>query len=896
MMPTKKLILIAAVFFMFAPNAVMAQDPFGDLRVIVKDFYDDTPVVGAQVLITPCNDIGTTDSNGEYLFTSVTPSRSYQVDVEATGFISRSVGFVTVEADQEAVAQVPLKQESTISGQVTDGSLPLAGVVVILGTIEGTPPSEYLVASQAVTTDGSGEYTLENVDEGSYKIATLADDYVRDMVDIEAEAGQTHTHNVTLTSGGSSSATADIVLRSSFSGDPLPLPTYKGKRAYFDMRGSTGAEEIYWLKEEVPPNSVPMGQEYYLAQSQVYSFIIPATGSYVVKLLITDSSGVVASESISFDAANIAPEAVPSVIPGPSEIPYIYNDQVYPSTSGSTHVAAGESVYLRGFAIDQTLLSPEEFNPDAPCFDIYENKNGNFSASLFDYSWTLKDKNNTDLTYLLSPSASSENVTFDVPGGTPAGDYFVASLTVTDDELATSDPTEVTIMVAEPVNEVTCGLASECHSGPDDPTASYPSTQHAQVQDGATCQDCHGPSSEHNNDPDNNSLSLSYWPGVCGQCHIEFAELQKANHSDPLPFGYYEPSEGRLTSCYKCHFTPGYIGAVEQQDKPFYQFSYPSETLAEIPRDTPNVSCSVCHDPHVATIDNPYGLRTGSAGTACDTCHYEKWHNAILEGRAGEFENGYHYPGEDYTPFSGENNPHRTEDKCVHCHMDETLNVTDANDVLKIGGHTMRMRDYGDDQVPETGDDILNLAACQNADCHPGLTDFNHEGKQTEIKGLLANLGDLLKGENHGFLPGFQPGKCARCHKGGTVPFLEDSNNVLENAYTNYKLVLNDRSWGIHNPGYVEKLLQDSINSVLCEGNFDCDEDVDGTDAATFKADFGRSMFFDPCSNENQCHGDFDCDVDVDGTDAALFKSDFGRSIFSNPCRPCEGGDWCSYP
>jgi len=55
---------------------------------------------------------------------------------------------------------------------------------------------------------------------------------------------------------------------------------------------------------------------------------------------------------------------------------------------------------------------------------------------------------------------------------------------------------------------------------------------------------------------------------------LEFAELQKANHTDPLPFGYYEPSSGRLTSCYKCHYTQGYIGAVEQTAKPFNKFSY----------------------------------------------------------------------------------------------------------------------------------------------------------------------------------------------------------------------------------------------------------------------------------------------------------------------------------
>ena len=89
-----------------------------------------------------------------------------------------------------------------------------------------------------------------------------------------------------------------------------------------------------------------------------------------------------------FNAIDVEPEAVPSVIPGPSELPYYNSSQVYSSTSGANFVPDEATVYLRGFAIDQNLLSPEEFNPDAPCFDIYGTKNGNFNASLFDYSRT----------------------------------------------------------------------------------------------------------------------------------------------------------------------------------------------------------------------------------------------------------------------------------------------------------------------------------------------------------------------------------------------------------------------------------------------------------------------------------------------------------------------------
>lgn len=39
-----------------------------------------------------------------------------------------------------------------------------------------------------------------------------------------------------------------------------------------------------------------------------------------------------------------------------------------------------------------------------------------------------------------------------------------------------------------------------------------------------------------------------------------------------------------------------------------------------------------------------------------------------------------------------------------------------------------------------------------------------------------------------------------------------------------------------------------------------------------------------PDNNNPSCEGNFDYDCDVDGTDAAVFKSHFGRSGFKNPC------------
>ena len=59
-----------------------------------------------------------------------------------------------------------------------------------------------------------------------------------------------------------------------------------------------------------------------------------------------------------------------------------------------------------------------------------------------------------------------------------------------------------------------------------------------------------------------------------------------------------------------------------------------------------------------------------------------------------------------------------------------------------------------------------------------------------------------------------------------------------------------------------------------CEGDFDLDGDVDGSDLAVFAADFGRT----DCNTGEKCEGNFDCDSDVDGSDLAVFAADFGRT------------------
>jgi len=81
-------------------------------------------------------------------------------------------------------------------------------------------------------------------------------------------------------------------------------------------------------------------------------------------------------------------------------------------------------------------------------------------------------------------------------------------------------------------------------------------------------------------------------------------------------------------------------------------------------------------------------------------------------------------------------------------------------------------------------------------------------------------------------------------------------------------------------PGwYIDDIKLPGVFPNTCEGDFDNEGDVDGSDLAVFAADFGRT----DCSLQNCCNGDFDNDGDVDGSDLALFAADFGRTDCFNP-------------
>ena len=99
-------------------------------------------------------------------------------------------------------------------------------------------------------------------------------------------------------------------------------------------------------------------------------------------------------------------------------------------------------------------------------------------------------------------------------------------------------------------------------------------------------------------------------------------------------------------------------------------------------------------------------------------------------------------------------------------------------------------------------------------------------------------------------------------------PCIDSGSDAAENLELNNRTTRTDQvpDSGIVDMGY--------HYPMCCEGDFDNDGDVDGSDLAVFAADFGRT----DCASGSPCEGDFDGDGDVDGSDLAVFAADFGRT------------------
>ncbi len=299
----------------------------------------------------------------------------------------------------------------------------------------------------------------------------------------------------------------------------------------------------------------------------------------------------------------------------------------------------------------------------------------------------------------------------------------------------------------------------------------------------------------------------------CSDCHnrnqeITAREVQWAasGHGSGPNF---ERSEGE---CAICHTSQGFLGNLDGS------YDWTAEG-AKIDNPT-HQNCYTCHDIHNTYTEADLALNVSGAvelnnlseavdfgkGSMCAGCHQARILTFPVVGGAdvaitSPYWGVHHGPqanvfagmglydaGSGYSGNSAASHGELITDACVMCHMAEAYGT-------QAGGHTMGMTyDYH-------GHAVLNTAGCVS--CHSDLDALETDveeltaevgGKLDSLKTLLDAAGVTAAGDNHPIPGSYAPG--------------------LAGAFINFQALTEDRSLGVHNPAYVNYILDASIASL----------------------------------------------------------------------------------
>jgi len=278
----------------------------------------------------------------------------------------------------------------------------------------------------------------------------------------------------------------------------------------------------------------------------------------------------------------------------------------------------------------------------------------------------------------------------------------------------------------------------------------------------------------------------------CGGCHVGShhptgVEWLESGHAQiDTAEGSYSARTG---SCYSCHNGQGFVDVQINGLEP------PPENL---PFGTA-VVCATCHDPHGSPNDHwlravdPVTLPTGDIvdaelGNTCVMCHGGRRTPEDMEDHLANGSNhfgphhncqgklfygvgGVEFAGYDYSS----NHTHQfVSNDCAGCHMHGEEYIDE--DHPAVTGHSFE---------PE-------VEACT---CHGDIPDFDYDGGQTYIQGLLDQLYALLPKDLEGEID-TDPATTTRTER---------------EAAWNYFLIVDDGSLGVHNPTYAEDVLLSAI-------------------------------------------------------------------------------------
>jgi hypothetical protein len=388
------------------------------------------------------------------------------------------------------------------------------------------------------------------------------------------------------------------------------------------------------------------------------------------------------------------------------------------------------------------------------------------------------------------------------------------------------------------------------------------------------CESCHGPGSQHfTMFGSTNHISVSFSAGDCAQCHdaepyhVKGVEWANSLHA----VATRTPTGEARAACVRCHAAMGFTDYAEGLPQTQQRTAYEA------------ITCAACHDPHgdannphllrkmdaVALMDNKTVITGGGKGQLCMNCHMGRRDATnYVETTTGSAQFGPHH-GPQADMLAGVNaitygkeipsSAHfdAVKDTCVACHLQEVAGT--APGFGNVGGHTFRPG-WDGDTPSDPADDVHLVELC--SDCHGDIESFDFkradydgdgtiQGVQTEVKGLLAQLGNLL--------PPAGPGVTVNS---------SFTKQQLKAAF-NYLFVLEDGSYGAHNLSYAVGLLKASIVDLTD------DADHDGLSDKWEIANFGTITSYD--GND---------DPDNDGVNNSL-----EMSALTNPLLADTDGD-----
>src|SRR5680860_344784 len=293
--------------------------------------------------------------------------------------------------------------------------------------------------------------------------------------------------------------------------------------------------------------------------------------------------------------------------------------------------------------------------------------------------------------------------------------------------------------------------------------------------------------------------------GTCSDCHndttlIVSKEVQYSAsvHGSGLNF------ERSTADCAICHTSEGFTERVAAGT---------FEVAADIQNASP-VNCRTCHNIHDTYTSADWSLRTAEPVTLeltgdvydkgssnlCASCHQPRPETAVPVAGSGDYEitsarfGPHHGPQSSmllgvggYGEYKGSSVHYDAVDNgCLDCHM------TDSAYGKQAGGHTFKMAyDYH-------GTETEFLAGCLK--CHEDIESFDRNGVETEIATMVEELRGLL----------VKQGLIDEADAGIVGTFSAEQAGAL----WNYKAVTEDRSNGLHNPGYAKFLLTTGIDTL----------------------------------------------------------------------------------